>query len=145
MPDELVVYRENVVTVKAFVEHGGRLLCIQDVNGRWDVPGGRMEIPETIVGALRREVREELGVELATIDIDHPWVWHWQHTSKSRPLVQNIVGIGYRCTLASDVFQPDLKECVTHAWMTPSEIRALDMHEVHRSGYLRWMELQGIS
>jgi len=30
----------------------------------WDIPGGRIEPHETLVEGLRREVREELGVEL---------------------------------------------------------------------------------
>ena len=145
MTTETAIHRENVVTVKAFIEREGRLLCVQDAKGRWDVPGGRMDIPEIILDTLRREIREELGVEIATIDADHPWVWDWQFASKSRPLVQNVVGIGYRCTLASDIFKPDPEECAAYAWMTPSEIRACDMHEGHKAGYLKWMELQEVT
>ncbi|MDO8425005.1 MAG: NUDIX hydrolase [bacterium] len=135
--------RENIVTVKALVLREGRMLCIQDAGGRWDAPGGRMDIPESIVDALRREVREELGVDIATIDGDHPWVWYWTARSRKRPLVQNIIGIGFPCTLASDDFVPAPPEAVAHAWHTAEELRALDMHDGHKAGYLRWMELQG--
>lgn len=140
--EEPPITRENIVTVKAFVVRDGRLLCIQNSKGRWDAPGGRIDCPEPLFDALRREIREELGVEIATIDADHPWVWDWQFESKSRPLIQNIVGIGWPCTLASDTLHGDPEECAAYAWVTATELRALDMHDGHRAGYLRWMELQ---
>lgn len=135
---------ENIVTVKAFVLRGRTLLMIHHENGRWDCPGGRMDIPEAIGDALRREVREELGVEIASADVDHPWVWYWEHRSTSRPLIQNIVGIGYRCELASDAFRLAPPEHVEHAWVTAEELRGLNVHDGHRAGYLRWLELQDL-
>jgi 8-oxo-dGTP diphosphatase len=143
--DVSAIRRENVVTIKAFVVRDGRFLCIQDARGRWDAPGGRIECPETILDALRREIREELGVELATIDVDHPWIWDWQFESQSRPLIQNIVGIGFSCTLASDALHPDPDECVAQRWVTAAELQALHMHEGHKAGYMRWMQLQKLA
>lgn len=137
--------RENIVTVKAFIQKGNALLLIQHENGRWDVPGGRINIPESLLDGLRREVREEIGVNVTRIDVDHPWVWYWEFQSKSRPLIQNIVGVGYPCEVASDEFQPAPPEHVAHAWVTAVQLRDLNIHDGHRSGYLRWMELQGIA
>lgn len=139
------IHRENIVTVKAFIRRDDRILLIREENGRWDVPGGRMEIPESISDTLRREVREELGVEILSMDVDRPWVWHWAHQSKKRPLIQNIVGIGYRCELASDDLQLNPPEHVAHTWATAADLRTLNIHDGHRAGYLRWMELHGIA
>lgn len=137
--------RENIVTVKAFIRRGNALLLIQHENGRWDAPGGRINIPESLLDGLRREVREEIGVDVSRVDVDRPWVWHWEFQSKSRPLIQNIVGIGYPCEVASDKFQLAPPEHVAHAWVTAAQLRDLNIHDGHRSGYLRWMELQGIA
>lgn len=134
--------RENIVTVKAFIRRDDALLFIQHENGRWDVPGGRIEIPEALLDALRREVREEIGVELATIDEEHPWVWYWPFQSKTRPLVQNIVGIGWPCTIASEDLRLNPPEHVAHAWVTVSQLRDLNVHEGHKAGYLGWMKSQ---
>lgn len=138
------IVRENIVTVKAFVRRGDALLFIQAENGRWDVPGGRLDIPESLIDALRREVREEIGVELASIDEEHPWTWYWAFESTSRPLVQNIVGIGYACTLASDALRLAPPEHVAHAWVTADQLEDLNVHGGHRTGYLGWMKLQGM-
>ncbi|MBI3638668.1 NUDIX domain-containing protein [Candidatus Wolfebacteria bacterium] len=36
-----------------------------DINGRWDIPGGRIETGKTLLENLKREVLEETGLELA--------------------------------------------------------------------------------
>ena len=58
-----------MVVVAAVVERHGRFLVTQrssDVHlgGYWEFPGGKCEEGESLEDALRREMREELGVEI---------------------------------------------------------------------------------
>ena len=51
---------------------GGRLLACRRTTpasaaGRWELPGGKVETGETPEAALVREVREELGCEVAVL------------------------------------------------------------------------------
>ena len=57
--------------VGAIVLHEGRLLLVkrdrEPARGRWSLPGGRVELGETLNEALVREVKEETGID---VDVD---------------------------------------------------------------------------
>ena len=58
------------VVVAAAIERDGRYLAArrtrpEDVAGRWEFPGGKVDPGESEEQALAREIREELGVEIA--------------------------------------------------------------------------------
>ncbi|MGY1746949.1 NUDIX domain-containing protein [Blastococcus sp. SYSU D00695] len=58
-----------VVTPSAFVavrDGEGRLLLVRRCDsGAWELPGGRVDVGETAVGAAAREVAEEAGIDVA--------------------------------------------------------------------------------
>jgi 8-oxo-dGTP diphosphatase len=64
------------VVVGAAIVHGGRLLAARrcppsTLAGGWELPGGKVEAGESDRDALVREIREELGVEVALGDRVH--------------------------------------------------------------------------
>ncbi|MGN6243199.1 MAG: NUDIX domain-containing protein [Motilibacteraceae bacterium] len=64
------------VVVGALVADGHVLLVHRRPDKRarpdvWDLPGGLMEAGESELGALARELREELGVQIATESANH--------------------------------------------------------------------------
>lgn len=63
---------ELQVGVKAFIKNpSGKYLSLQrakpypgDTVAKWDIPGGRINTGEELMTALKREVKEETGMEL---------------------------------------------------------------------------------
>ena len=66
-----------VVSVGAIVLDGDRVLLVKRANeplkGQWSLPGGVVELGETLEAALAREVREETGLEIEPQD----FLGHW--------------------------------------------------------------------
>lgn len=57
-----------VVGVGAVIVKDGRAIIVKRANepykGQWSIPGGRVELGETLHDAVRREMREETGLEV---------------------------------------------------------------------------------
>jgi ADP-ribose pyrophosphatase YjhB (NUDIX family) len=60
-----------LVGVGAVIVHEERVLLIrrgtEPMKGRWSIPGGLVELGETLTDAVRRETREETGLEVEPV------------------------------------------------------------------------------
>jgi mutator protein MutT len=64
----------RVRVIAAVIEREGKLLVCQRPShkrhgGLWDLPGGKLETGEDDAAGARRELREELGLEVETIGV----------------------------------------------------------------------------
>jgi len=61
--------RPKTYGVKCIIEHEGKYLFIRNNygRGRWTFPGGGVKREEKAEDAARREVREEVGIELSEV------------------------------------------------------------------------------
>lgn len=57
-----------ILGVGAIVVHEGKVVVIRRANeplkGEWSIPGGKVELGETVAQAVVREVREETGLQV---------------------------------------------------------------------------------
>jgi len=97
MEDDAVVY----VGQKAFINRNGKVLGIQDsATLLWDFPGGKIKWNEDLEGALKREVKEETGLEIRVGKPFH--VWKYEVVEKnSRSFGKRIILIAMRCDYLS--------------------------------------------
>lgn len=60
--------RHPIPAVAAIIVEDGRILLVkrgvEPSKGKWSIPGGSVEWGESLTDALRREVREETGLEI---------------------------------------------------------------------------------
>jgi len=88
--------RPQIIVVAAVIEQHGAFLVTRrqpgvHLEGLWEFPGGKIDPEETHVVALRREIREELDVD---VDV-HDLVFATNHVYPDRAVVLYF----YRCEL----------------------------------------------
>ena len=73
MKDDRRYPRYPLLGVGALIYEGDRILMAQrgkpPLEGLWSLPGGLVETGESLADAVRREVREETGLEVRPLDV----------------------------------------------------------------------------
>lgn len=112
---------------------GQILLVRRSDDGHWELPGGRVEVGESAVAAVVREVTEEAGVDikvtaLAGVYSDPGHVLAYPH---ERGVYQQLAVCFHAVSAARDA-QPDRDETTDAGWFGPDEAMALSMHPAMR-------------
>ena len=80
-----VGYASSKPTACALVEDGDRVLLArrarEPFKGRWDIPGGFLEVGEHPLDGLRRELREETGLDVEPLEFLGVWIDRYGYES----------------------------------------------------------------
>ncbi|GAA2975892.1 8-oxo-dGTP pyrophosphatase MutT (NUDIX family) [Microbacterium terrae] len=104
------------------------LLARQRDSRRWSLIGGGIEPGEQPETAVRREVREELGVEAITHGIVGVYGGAALETVYPNGDRVGYVTVAYRCSLFAADLTLDSSELLEVRWVTTNEIRTMDRH-----------------
>jgi 8-oxo-dGTP diphosphatase len=115
-----------IPVVAAVVEHDGQYLLTRrqagaHLEGLWEFPGGKVHSNESHDQALRREMLEELAVDVGVGDL----VLSTSHAYSDRSVTLHF----YRCTLDGNP-EPQLGQEMR--WVTRQELGDLDFPEADR-------------
>lgn len=106
--------------VGAVIVNDGDVLCAQRgpgaLEGKWEFPGGKVEADETPEAALRRELNEELSVQVRVGARVETTTHHYDFGA--------VTLTTFLCEVVSGV--PVLTEHAAFAWLPPSRLHALD-------------------
>lgn len=111
------------VDVKGLVfNNAGKLMLLKEPTDTWDLPGGRMEHGETFEQAIKRECREEMGVECTLLDQKplHVWPHYWPNKKVY------LVYLAFPIKLESYDFITS-NECCGYDFFTPGEMKEINL------------------
>tara|TARA_B100001059_G_C17399554_1_gene363081 strand:+ start:68 stop:508 length:441 start_codon:yes stop_codon:yes gene_type:complete len=57
------------VSIKAVIIDDNKVLCLKNERNEWDFPGGKINFNEDVETSLKREVKEEVNLEISNINI----------------------------------------------------------------------------
>jgi 8-oxo-dGTP diphosphatase len=119
--------RQPVVGVGGVVIRDGRVLLIrrgkEPLRGRWLVPGGTVELGETLEEAVVREIREETGVEVMPGEV--LTVFDRIDRQGSRILYHYVI-VDYLCEYLGGEARAG-SDALAVAFVAPEELRAYDL------------------
>jgi 8-oxo-dGTP diphosphatase len=118
-----------VIGVGAVVLQHGNVLLVkrghEPRKGEWSLPGGRVELGESLIEATRREIREETGLD---VDVG-PLIEVFDRIHRRDGRVQyHFVIADYLCTpRGGSLAASDDAEAV--AWVNPEELKAYGVND----------------
>ena len=87
------------------------------LGGFWEFPGGKLEPGEELEAALKREIREELSVEINCLRLLHIKPFVYEHGA--------VLILFYLCQHQSGEFQ--LTDHDESCWLKPQELKTLKL------------------
>lgn len=101
---------------KAILCHEGRILLVQHTYGprRWELPGGGLRRDEAPLAGVRREIREELAVELGDVRLIAYGSGSPRHNAR-------VISI-FAAELPTAAVTPDVREIARAQWHDPDAL-----------------------
>ena len=130
MTDDRRYPRRPLLGVGALIFHRGRILMAQrgkePLKGWWSLPGGALETGELLEAAVRREVREETGLEIETLGVFE--IFERIMRDPTGAPEYHYVLMDYLCRVTGGTLCAGDDVCAV-AWFKPAELAQLQITE----------------
>lgn len=121
---------KQITVFVGLVIHKGKLLMVQrhepemkEGHLKWEIPGGKVDFGETPEEAIRREIKEETGVEVKVkrlLPVVHAnnWEYPWG--------VQQTLLFAYECEFVSQTVKKEDHHVEEVEWVKLTDVKKLD-------------------
>jgi 8-oxo-dGTP pyrophosphatase MutT (NUDIX family) len=134
-PNSLVVAASAVVTD----DKGRILLQKRSDSGLWALPGGGMEMTDSLPGTAVREVKEETGLDVEITGLVGTYTDPRHVIAYSDGEVRRQFNVCFRARLIGGTLAVS-DESLELRWVAPSDLGALDMHHTQRLRLRHFLE-----
>lgn len=118
---------EIPISVKGImINSQGKTLLLKNTRNLWELPGGRIEKGEQPEETLKREIREELGIEITIQRLNDTWIYE---VFKE----QYILIVTFEVTYEPKEEMKINEEHIDMGWFTWEEIEQLDAAEGYKN------------
>jgi ADP-ribose pyrophosphatase YjhB (NUDIX family) len=122
--------KRPLVGVGALIFHRGRILMAQrgkePLKGWWSLPGGALELGESLDCAIRREVREETGLEIEPLRVFE--IFERIMRDSAGNTEYHYVLVDYLCRITGGALQAGDDVCRVE-WVAPAGLKELQITE----------------
>ena len=126
LPSDLAA-RRFPVSIKGLICQNNKILLLKTEDGFWDLPGGKLTSGERPEDCLKREVREETGLDIKIGPLLD------SYNLQVKKMMQVLVVV-YQCSLEQGQQSIDLsQEHFDGQWFTKSELKDLKIREEYRA------------
>lgn len=119
-------------TVGALITHkSGDILLVKSYKWKdfWTVPGGHIEVGETAESAVKREVKEEVGLDVDPVKL---LIVQEAVYPKNFNLNKHFIFLDYLCISKFKKVTLDNREIQEYIWMNPDEALKENLEEYTR-------------
>ncbi len=120
-------FERPILIVDTFIKKSNKYLAVKRANGveinTWETPGGKVDLNEKVEDALKREIKEELGVKIK-IKKFLGWGQGFNCFHEKRFKVHRFI-LYFECSIISGKLNIDKKESKEYKWVTLKEFKKL--------------------
>ena len=115
------------VSTKALIFKDNKILLIMEPDGRWELPGGGLEVGETFESGLRREIKEEIGVNVTYVETNPSHVWSLVVDDGQKGIIPKLILL-FVVKVDSLNFTGNKEESVKFEFFSLEELKSLNLH-----------------
>jgi 8-oxo-dGTP pyrophosphatase MutT (NUDIX family) len=123
------------VSVKGVIIRRGRVVVLKNEREEWELPGGKLEPDETPEVCVRREICEELQLDVQPRRLLDTWVYH------ITPAVRVLI-VTYGCTESTACEVVLSHEHKDVQWVPLDDVRQLPMPQGYKASIAAWAQLR---